>query len=140
MSRKRNSKRDWKSVFTRSHDSEDGLPRFYVRGSRRELMGYNGYMGTHRRLNEILDFLGGNEPYYWTSSDSPFNVASYECRCHYLDGPEDAPDRIEIFAGNYLCSGNPQGAWVVGFTLFRALIGHLGLKSPRRLKGEPAAG
>ena len=131
---------DWKTVFTRVTDSRDGLPRFYVRGSRTELFGYDGYQGTHQQLDRILEFLGGNRKHGWHGTDSPLNVASYEYVDHYSpDDREDEglEDRIEIYAGNYLGCGNPQGAWVIGFCLFRDLLTHLGLNPPRRLKGEP---
>ena len=131
---------DWKTVFTRVTDSRDGLPRFYVRGSRTELFGYDGYQGTHQQLDRILEFLGGNRKHGWHGTDSPLNVALYEYVDHYSpDDREDEglEDRIEIYAGNYLGCGNPQGAWVIGFCLFRDLLTHLGLNPPRRLKGEP---
>ena len=102
--------------------------------------GYDGYLKTHQRLNQILEFLGGNRKDGWYGTDSPLNVASYEYVDHYY--PDDQEEgglegRIEIYAGNYMGCGNPQGAWVIGFRLFRDLATHLGLNPPRRLKGEP---
>ena len=131
---------DWKTVFTRVTDSQDGLPRFYVRGSRPELFGYDGYLGTHQRLNQILEFLGGNNQLNWYGTDSPLNIATYEyVDCYWAGDAENegVGNRIEIYAGNYIGCGKPQGAWVIGFRLFRDLVTHLDLNPPRKLKGEP---
>jgi hypothetical protein len=130
-------KTNWRSVFTRVGDSDDGQPRFYIRGSRSHLFEYDGYMGTHPKLNEILDFLGGNEKSNWIASDSPMNISTYEYLDYFCDPvEEESNDRIEIYGGNYMFCGNPQGAYIVGFRLLRALVSHFGLSQPRKLKGE----
>ena len=130
-------KTSWRSVFTRVRDAEGCQPRFYIRGTRGHLFEYDGYMGDNSNLNEILDFLGGNNKSYWTGSDSSLNISAYEYVDYYCD-PEDeeSDDRIEIYGGNYMFCGNPQGAYIVGFRLLRALVTHLGLSQPRKLKGE----
>jgi hypothetical protein len=130
------SKPQWRSVFTRVRDDDAGLPRFYIRGTKDHLSEYDGYMERHIVLNEILEFLGGNDKEGWTRSDSPMNVSTYEYVAYFDLDDEDAEDRLEIFGGNYMFCENPQGAFIIGFKLFRALILHLGLSQPRTLKGE----
>ena len=138
-------KTKWRSVFTRVEDTDNGEPRFYIRGTRSHLFGYDGYTGTHPKLNEILDFLGGNKKGSWTGSDSPMNVSNFEYVDEYWN-PEDHDDledegidnRIEIYAGNYMFCEPSQGAYIVGFTLLRALTAHFGLSKPRKLKRDIA--
>ena len=127
----------WRTVFTRVRDCADGQPRFYLRGSRGHLFGYNGYEGTHPKLNEILGFLGGNKRDRWIVSDSVVNNSSYEYEDYFYDPvDEEFKGSIEIYAGNYMFCGDPQGAYIVGFKLLRALVSHFGLSQPRKLKGE----
>jgi hypothetical protein len=131
----RQTKSCWRAVFSRVNDDEDGQPRFYIRGTREHLFAFDGYMATHQNLNEILEFLGSNTV-IWAGSGSPMNVSSYEY-VDYFDPDEDGgDDRIEIYFGKYMLGGNAQGAYIVGFRLFRALISHLRLTQPRKLRGE----
>ena len=76
----------------------------------------------------------------WYGTDSPLNVATYEYVDSYWAGDADnegVGNQIEIYAGNYIGCGKPQGAWVIGFRLFRDLVTHLDLNPPRKLKGDP---
>lgn len=127
---------NWRCIFTRVKDDSAGLPRFYIRGTKAHLLAYDGYTGTHQVLNKIFLFMGGHDKNAWTESDSPMNVSTYEYVKYYNRNRVGTSDRIEIFGGNYMCCGKSQGAYIVGFDFFRALITHLGLNPPRKLKGE----
>lgn len=126
----------WTSIFSRSL-SEEGVPRFYVKGTRSHLFGYDGYMETHKPLNQIFEFLGGYNKHNWDGSDSPMNVSYMQYIDYYDPYNQNLQDRLVVNAGNYFFSyNNPQGAYVHGFRLFRDLLDHFKIPQPRRLKGE----
>ena len=129
-------KNKWRSVFSRVKDSDEGEPRFYIRGTRSHLFAYDGYSGMHENLNKIIDFLGGNKKSFWEGSDSPLNISTYEYVDFFISDDDESNDRLEIYGGNYMFYEIPQGAHIVGFKLFRALVSHLNLSQPRTLKRE----
>ena len=113
------------------------MPRFYVKGTRSHLFGYDGYMQTHDTLNQIFEFLGGCHPHNWDGSDSPMNVSCMQYIDYYDPYNQGLQDMLVVNAGNYFYSDNyRQGAYVYGFRLFRDLIDHFKIPQPRRLKGE----
>ena len=93
----------WTSIFSRS-SSEEGVPRFYVKGTRSHLFGYDGYMETHKPLNQIFEFLGGYNKHNWDGSDSPMNVSSMQYIDYYDPYNQNLQDRLVVNAGNYFFS------------------------------------
>jgi hypothetical protein len=126
-----NTSNKWSDLFGRTTDSDDGMPRFSLKGTKSYLYDYDGYSRGHDELDRIIKLLKRNCIECDVSgADSPMNVSNFEYIYRFEDGG------FEIYAGNYFCGPPGHGAFVVGFKAFRWLLGQLGVKQPRRFKNE----
>jgi hypothetical protein len=113
------------------------LPRFFLRGTRSHLrtreFSYDGRLkGWDRTLDRMIAICEANRfeeiHQYW---DSPVNVPNEQHAWLFLDGG------IEIYASPCLWPGDETpGVYLRGFWALRWMLGELGLRPPRRLKGE----
>ncbi len=123
----------WNDLFCRTTKSEDGTPRFSLKGAKAYLYEYCGYSGGHEELDRIIELLKRHGIKRRVSgADSPMIVADFEYVYHFEDGG------FEIYGGNYFFHSGPpgHGAFVLGFKAFRWLLNELGIKQPRRFKNE----
>ncbi len=119
----------WSSRFRRIRNHPSGLPRFFLCYSHYDLWEMDGYSGGNADLDGLLALFGifGFEGEKWGSS-SPANASDHNLRLWFLDGG------VRIYSGNYI--PGKHGVYVMGFLALRFLVWHLGLKQPRRFKGE----
>lgn len=127
--RKKKHNNSWSEYFR--HVQEDGLGRasFYLKDSRSWLFTYDGYMGGHDLLDEVLSICQKKAfPKKKQGSDSPLNISNRETFFAFLDGG------IEVFEGNYFFGERAQGAYIRGFNAFRWILCELGIPQPRKFK------
>jgi hypothetical protein len=124
--------RKWSQLFSRLADSEDGIPRFSIKGGPKYLFyAYDGYSSGHKLLDEIIAILESNDIYdYSTGSDSSLNVSSFETSYDFEDGG------LRIYSGNAFFDPPGHGAYIFGFRALRWIIDKLALPQPRRFKDE----
>ena len=121
----------WTKYFSHTRDDGLGRPGFYVRDSRDWLFTYDGYLGGHHLLDDIIYICGINRfPERSQGADSPLNIANREVFFAFLDGG------LEMFEGNYLFGDRGQGAYIRGFAAFRWMLFQLGVPQPRRFRSE----
>ena len=119
----------WRTWFVSSKRLATQRPVFELKDTHADLDSYDGYLGGHPVLDRLIErcrAAGFKERHL--SSDSPFNVATYETIYECFDGG------LLIYAGNYDSEDNdekPIGAFVIGNEAFNWALSQLVLE-PRR--------